>query len=234
MKKLISAVMCLLICLSLSSCKELDELRDKHAFFNNRSIMYDDKLYKVLVTYEGLNFNFAGAEYINVTDPDVPVLLSETFNFHYYINDDKTIIHSDYYDEWYVREDKYSEFENKIKNGVNYSEVGFEYYNASLGDDDEYILNESEKKTFMSLMEGKTVSENFEVYQELFLFEQSSDRLFRHNDYYVVMRTDKGYYIRVNINRSTDEIYKSNDAADKMFDAFFETANGNFADFRYA
>jgi len=227
-KKIAVMLLLITVCISLCSCKELDELRDKQAFRNKNSIIYGDELYKVFLTYDELNFSFAGAEYINVTDPDVPVLLSETFNSHYFINEDKTIIHNDYYNEWYVREDKYSEFESKIKNGVTYSEVGFEYYNASLGDSTDYILNESEKKTLMSLVEGETVTENFEIHEELYLFEQSSDRLFKRSDYYTVIRTDKDYYVRVKVNRYTDEIYKSNDVTDKMFDAFFKRVNESF------
>ena len=228
LKKISAALLIFVMMLSLCSCAELDQLRERQAFFNENGIVYKDRLYKLVNTADDLNYNFINAEFINVTDEGVPVLLSAMINFEYTINADETIINGSYDDEWYVREDKYPEYESSVKNGINYTDIGFDYYDASLVKKVDYILTEQEKTVLLSLLDGEVVTEDFETYEELYLFEQSDNRLFRKSDCYVIIRADNGYYVGLcNDGYMTGNIYKSSDVADRMFDSFFERVNAN-------
>ncbi len=224
-KKITAVLLLIVICFSLCSCRELDELRDSQAFFNENGIIYKDKLYKSVNIAENLNYDYTHQEYVNVTDPGVPVLISALISFEYSTNDDETIICGGYDGEWYIREDKYAQYEKSIKNGINYTDLGFEYFDFSLGERTDYILSQNEKEHFLSLFTGEPINEEFEIYEELYFFEQSDNKLFKRTDHYCLMVTDKGYFVR---SFEDDNIYKSNDVANRMFDSFFETVNRNF------
>lgn len=225
MKKITSMFLCLLICLSLCSCRELDELRDSQAFFNENGIIYKDNLYKIVNISDNLNYTYANQKDINVTDPDVPVLASALIAFNYSMNEDETIIGG--YSEWYVREDKYPLYEDGIKNGINYTDFGFEYFDESIEERTDYIFTKDEKDLFLSLLTGERVDRSYEVQDIIYLFEQSDDELFRRSDEYFIIRCEDGYYVSTNVD-DTDKVYKSNAQADEMFDSFFTKMYGSF------
>jgi len=220
--KIISAVLLIaVVCLSLCSCAQLDDLRDRQGFFNQDGIIYKDKLYKSVDFAENLNFDYLHQTDIKVTDSDVPVLASVIIGFDYSINDDETVISGGYDSEWYVREDMYSVYEQGIKNGVEYTEIGFEYFDFDLGEQVEYTLNEQECELLESILKTEPINEEFEVYEELYLYTQSADGLFRRDLYYSVMHSDNGYYVRLYDDGAENAVYKSNGLTDKMFEGFF-------------
>ena len=224
-KKISAIIVVIVICLSLCSCRELDELRDSQAYFNQNGIIYKDKLYKAISYADELDYDYSHEKHLKVTDPDVPVLVSALLAFEYSANGDETIICGGYDGEWYIREDKYEIYEKSIKNGINYTDIGFEFFDFDLGERIDYILSAKEKEHFLSLFTGEPANEEFEIYEELYFFERSDNKLFKRSEYYCLMVTDKGYFVR---SLEDDNIYKSNDVANRMFDSFYETINRNF------
>ncbi len=218
MKRIISILLCLIISISLCSCKELDELRDRQAFFDKDGIIYKEKLYKRVDSTENLNFDYYND--LNVTDKDVPVLLSETINFNYSINEEQTIICDDYESGGYIREDKYAEYEQSIKNGVKFTGLGFSYFDEQKQKTTEYILTKEERELCLSILKGERIERDFEYQDIMFLFETSDDNLFRRDDSYTILRCNNGYYFATS-EQDMDVVYKSNSQTDKLFDSFF-------------
>ncbi len=233
-KKITALLLLMFMMLSLCSCAELEVLKDKQAFFNENGIIYKDTLYKPI--YVADNLNFSDRKSLNVTDPGVPVLASTLIDFNYSINNDETIIRGGYDGEWYVREDKYSQYEQSVKNGVDYTDFGFSYFDFDLGKDVDYILSESEKQAVLSLLSTEPITpEHYDYfYEELLLFEQSDDALFRKNYIYSVVCSegpdaDGSYYLVIydneneeNITWDITKVYASTPDTDKIFEEFFD------------
>ncbi len=220
MRKITALILCLLMCFSLCSCRELDELRESQAFRSKNGttyngIIYKENLYKRVDTSDNLNYSYTNHKILNVTTPDVPVLLSTVLNLNYYVNENETIIVGGGGD-WYVREDSYPLYEQSIKNGINYTDLGFEYYDEQLQENTDYILTEAEKDAVLSLTENNPVVRDV-VQDMLYLYQQSDDGLFRRSDPYYIIRCPNGYYLSVD-----DTFYKSNEQTDKIFNSFFE------------
>ncbi len=226
MKKLTAILIILLICFSICSCRELDDLRDRQAYFNKNGIIYKDTLYKTVNISDNLNYNYTNQKNLNVTDPDVPVLVSEIIEFDYSMNEDETIIYGD--GDWYVREDKYPLYEDSVKYGINYTDFGFDYFDEELQENTDYIFTKEEKELFLSLLSTEPVNRDFVVQDMLYLFEQSDDELFRRSDDYTVIRCEDGYYLSTSVD-NTDKMYKSTAQTDELFNKFFGKRYSTFS-----
>lgn len=224
-KKLTAIILILLVCLSLCSCAELDELKDKQAFQAENGIIYKDNLYKLIDTKDNLYYDFNNQTHLNVTEPDVPVLLSGYINLiSYYINNDKTIIVGGYDERFYVREDKYSQYEQSIKNGINYTDIGF-YYNFEIDGATEYILSEAEKQVLLNALSSEPYNESMGIDDELYLFTQSDDGLFRKSQQYSIIDSTGLYYIaEYNENGYVTNVYRLPYDKKEMFKDFFDRA----------
>lgn len=146
MKRIISVISVLAMCLSLCSCKALDEMRANHAIYNeNGNIECNGYEYYPVQGYD--LYSYANAtDIIHLTDADVPVLLSAFLSDTAYINEDRTIIEAyisnNYNDSYYCRSDLYDELMQQLNGEVAYEKYYYEYFN---GDDYvERILTENE------------------------------------------------------------------------------------------
>ncbi len=117
MKKIKSILLILVLCLSLCSCAELDEMRNCHAInLGNGKLKLNDQIYILLDAQHELELNYDYSDYgrdIYITEPDVPVLLSQS-GIHKYlpsINKDETIIND--VGDFYVREDVFDAIVSK-------------------------------------------------------------------------------------------------------------------------
>lgn len=236
MKKFVSAILILIICFSLCSCKELDEMRDKHAIHTADGIIYKDKLYKSVD--DTAELNFLNYKTIHSTDKDVPVLLSEIFCINNYMNHDETIIcryswQSSDRDTYYVIADKYPEYEDSIKNGINYTEFGFAYYDSRLGETVEYILSASEKQFMSDALSSVPDDINYVIDNEIKLFTQSDNRLFRKRSRYSIIFADARYFIgEYDENGYLLKVYDVPSQANNEYDMIFEkTRYASFFDF---
>ncbi len=105
------------LCLALCSCNAIKEMRQSQAFYGeNGEIIWGGQVYKQLSFGEfpeELEFNISG--WGNVTEKDVPVLLSEFFGADMYYNHNKTVIETGSKSAYYAREDVYDYVQDLIK-----------------------------------------------------------------------------------------------------------------------
>jgi len=92
-KMQVKRVLCLLIaamlCFSLTGCKELDYARAHHAVMqDDGTLLLNGEVYVPLPYSEDFNPPMGWTESVDVTAPDVPVLLSDLFaELHFYISE---------------------------------------------------------------------------------------------------------------------------------------------------
>jgi len=223
MKKITAIILCLLMCFSLCSCKKFKELKEKHAVFDDGGIVYKGVLYKPVEHSSEINYNYENLKFLNVTEPDVPTLLSPLRDRDYDMNEDETIITGGNDSRDYVREDKYEEYLDSLENGINYTKLNFQYYNEELGENKDYILTDDEYTLFMSLLKGTPVTvENLSNrdygYNHFFLL--SDNELFRQYGYKVISIAGSYYIIKTVDDKEV--YYPSTPESDKMFKNFFE------------
>ncbi len=114
-KRVLSLVLVALMCLSLCSCKELDEMRAHHAIMQeDGTVLWNQAVYKLLPEFDyevvdayGL-YPESDIRWIAVTEPEIPVLLSEYFGSRMYVYNQQTLLFG-WSDErsYYCREDCY-------------------------------------------------------------------------------------------------------------------------------
>ena len=78
-KRIMACLLLLVLALSLCSCRWLTEKRDRQAFWNNEAhteILWKGEVYRELPT---LDVDQLGNTEIVITEPDVPVLLADSF-----------------------------------------------------------------------------------------------------------------------------------------------------------
>ncbi len=230
-KKITTAVLLVVICLSLCSCRALDDLRDRHAFYDENGIIYKNVLY--IKVDEAYDLNFFYKKDVFVTDTDVPVLLSGMFGYRCQFNTDETILCG--YDVktssgvYYIREDKYPAYMSSIKNGINYTELGFGYYDYYIGQKVDYILSYSEKQLVLAALATEPYNEEYVVDDQIDLFIQSDNGLFKKDLQYSIIKSAGCYYIaEYDENGSCIKTHCVDYDAKGIFETFFDFYNGNY------
>ncbi len=156
MKKTIKRALCLLLvlvlCLSVSGCKELDRARAHHAILQeDGSLLLDGKTYLALPYCPEFTPPMGQyAEVVTLTGADVPVLLKDFFyDTMLMISEDKRIIGED--GTYFCLEEDYEELSQRIEAGFALIDMRYTYYEY---DDEEenfvpvnYVLSELQKNT---------------------------------------------------------------------------------------
>ncbi len=222
-KRLLALLILLITCLTLASCDRLEELKETHAVFSEDGILYQDNLYcPVDSKYDDfLNYNYGNHQIIRITQPDVPLLLTVVFHRNYYLNEAKTIIKGIDDVSWYVRKDQLEAYRESVQNGIRYTTLGFDYYDPNLGEHTDYILNESELQTLLACLSAPcTLDQPAE--EELPLFEQSDNGLFRRTtDYYVLRSGTHFYLLQYDQQTAQSYFYSATAEASALFEEFF-------------
>lgn len=98
-KRVLSLLLVMLLCLSLCSCKELDAKRAVHAVLDkDGTILWNETVYKPLPEFDDEVMYTYGMDpssdvrWIQVTAPDVPILLSEYFGSRVYVYNHNTLL----------------------------------------------------------------------------------------------------------------------------------------------
>lgn len=151
------------MCLSFSGCAQLDTMREQHATWteagNTDSITYKGEVFKKLETTNGIYPARSSSQWngIYVTEPDVPVLLSQNLAVELQLSKDENFIYGYLYDQYdteynpvymtvgflyesmgyrsgegkdviYCKESLYDELSKSVEDGVKYTTYGFEYW----------------------------------------------------------------------------------------------------------
>ena len=145
----------------------MDELREKQAFFTeNGDIIYGASVYVLLPKSELLQpvYDYSTDSQLNVTEKDVPVLLSPMLSeITLYLSDDEVFLCG--YDGSrdgeliYCREDKYEEMVDRIKGSFNPTKACYLYetYNEETNEYlyDYYILSDEEYASVKEVFKTK-------------------------------------------------------------------------------
>ncbi len=128
MKKCIWILLLLSLCMGLTSCNKLDQLREKHAVFadeSHKEIDWNGQHYILAPDDADMRYDLLWTtNTVYVTPPEVPVLLCESEGFMMQANSEKTFIEDwayrvadisgNGYAPVYIREDKYDEILESI------------------------------------------------------------------------------------------------------------------------
>ena len=235
-------VLVLTLCLNLSGCLALDDLRAHQGFWQpDGSIRWGEQYYRLLPDCEELRPTFSyefGAPQVSVTDPDVPVLASAVMGEKFDISEDELFLEGgNGFDVWddsipyplYCREDKYDEVVSRIEKGF---EPEIYFYTYDVYNEEEYTFEEK----YYDLTEAevdavryvftevipKTLEEGFSFDSEeaLCLTAATSDRLFQKEMLYLES-VGQAYYLSVYQDDGTTLLYAVPTDMRQTFDGIF-------------
>ena len=218
-----------IVCLSLSGCTLIDEMRDAHAFWSkDNTIKYGEYEYKLLPASETLKPVFNAYNSVYVTDEEVPVLLSSSFGQNYYVSDDGIFLFTDMEDGYicYCRNDRYDEILQKITNGFEPESYCYSYYDYENTEDTYYVFSETEveavnnvvKSVIPTVMpEAATLDYDYIVSieacsKDLFFRTYIADICITDNKYYVVVTEDENtllYQVSGELQETFEKIMKA-------------------------
>ncbi len=210
----------ILLCSLFTGCDELDEMKAQHAILNeDGNIHLNGSEYIPINTVRKasfyFNFNLVQSDYIYVTAPDVPVLLSESHCiFTGEASSDGKYLYtynSKNYDKvYYCRADEYDSHVERLEKPFEPEVLAYHYYyyDTELGEQvsGNYILSPEEKSAVEAVLALDVTErvENYnehEVYSYCHLYECSEDLIFNrsgaygieyHNGRYSVMKDPDG------------------------------------------
>ncbi len=248
-----------MMCLCLTGCAELDTMKEQQAFFteedNADAITYNGETYLKIDKTGNLPDPLYNRDHINtvyVTNPDVPVLLSNSFGDILNISDDGNFLYGYIYtpfeseysgvyessmESLYVKAELYDSVVAKIEEGIEYPLYGYNYYvyedeNDFEGTSHYYYLNSEEIAAINKVVEEVKPTENDETiynYQYVLTFDKvSDDKLFAKNSYELYYNYYDGYYLN-NYSESLgiNSYYKVPESMTKIFDEITSHCNRN-------
>jgi hypothetical protein len=127
-KRCVALLLILLLTLGLCGCDALDDMREAQMQFDeNGDVVYMGVRYQRLPESEYLSPAYGDMKYIYITEPDVPVLLSQIlYETMLSISNDRNFLR-----EWgrvcYCREELYESVFDQIVNGFEVAGMQYEY-----------------------------------------------------------------------------------------------------------
>ena len=211
----------LMLALPLVGCDKIDEMRANQGFWNDDgSISFNGETYKPLSPSEYFYIDLY--RNLEITEKNVPVLLSERLGKNFNISCDEVFIAHD--SEYYCRTDKYDYVEKCITEGIKLDHVGFYYtFNGYKLGKVGHILTEKELSAVENIMRGenivkKAIHEVAEYNICILLHKCSSDMLFAtRSDIRLYIDSDNCYFIS-----DGPIVYSVPSKYDKLFDNMFE------------
>lgn len=160
-KRLFLVLLSLLVCLSLCGCRQLDEMKAKHAVWRkDGTILWNGTVYRPLPRR---NFDLNGnrfTERINVTEADVPVLLSADYGERFHGSSDGVFLYGykraeEYtnHTREYCRADRYKEVRATLDQMEWLEGLCYDYYDQTDHSHKTYYLTVEEQQALNSIME---------------------------------------------------------------------------------
>ena len=237
MKKIIRVtaliVSVILLCSLFTGCDMLDEMRRAHAVKDeNGNILLNGNEYKY-VPFASLtslfNFEIIATRDIYVTEPDVPVLLSEGFyeNSGCVSEDGKYIcIYDENYDSiYYCRTDVYDTLIERLETPFEPEVLAYPYYYYDYENDEEiygnYTLTEEERKAVEDVLRSvePVQLENYSAYDSesyCILYECSEDLIFNRMVFGIEYKNGR-YAVTRDIGNTITEVHRVPDELESMF-----------------
>lgn len=182
MKRLLCLTLALALCLSLGGCRQLDDMKSRHAtWMDNGNILWNDNVYIPLYTtstagdYEYVEeLNWEDSEVIHVTKPDVPVLLSERLGTNGYtgaggmlleVNSYVVTLHNaeeyEYVNTFYCRADMYNWALDALQNGYEIQEYGYYFYDYETGEETRGGLTNAQRQAIEDTLHNVTPMDSY-------------------------------------------------------------------------
>lgn len=224
-KRLASVLLIILICLSLCSCAELDEMKEQQAFFLNEDhteILWNDVVYKCIPLNDNILGDFQMAGYM--TNSDVPVLLSGMFGYSFTVVEPYGIIHG-VKDMYYCKADEYDYYMTLL---ANYNKDKYAYRTDEL-------IGEHSYRSYLNIVDTETVK----AIEEILAFHKVEDFNLQTNWMYsiytcedtgtfydycfeVVEVRGEGYYFQYENKINGEEHYKVPEEYKHLFDKIYQ------------
>lgn len=209
------AVVCVLLCVSLCSCADIEEMRSHQAFLNeDGTITYKGVSYS-LVDVNG-DINYKADDVIYITPPDVPVLLSAAMGDWAYASDDGHVI--EYGGTYYCSEEKYDEITQKFNGKIVFDSYCYNYYDIESDKTKTYILTDTQKAAVDMVLKNesaKAAEEDMYKYDTVAYLEKcSEDGLFIGDSVGELCVENDSYYILVYGDRDTEKYIVPEEYAD--------------------
>ena len=214
MKKTVKRTVLLLVLFSLAvslcGCNALDELRERQAYWGeNDAIVWKDTVYKKLPNEGTLYVDIDQEEAaLNVTEPDVPVLLSVFCTYAHVCENDIFLCSGG---DYYCREDQYQEIWNRIYSPFQADLICYSYtvYDMeTYSSETKYYTLTKDQVDMLGLVvekeEPKVLGDGWSLRTDvrLSLWECSEDMLFR-RDTMDLARSGDTYYLYLYTGKET-------------------------------
>lgn len=227
-------ILCLLLVLTmvfaLSGCAYLDDLRAQQAFLIDGDVHWNGQVYKRLPENNSFSpaWGFGG---LNVTKPDVPVLLSDTFReFRASVSSDGLFLSGNEVYAYYCREDVYDVWAARMEEPFVPQVVGYYYYywDESLqeGGDRFYVFTEEQVEVMdvvLDAVEPMVIGEGWSLdYGYRFSLEfATEDLMFRRSAQIDLAQAGAQYYL-IDYRYGKENIYQVPAEYNAIFAAIFE------------
>ena len=203
-KRICLVVLVVALCIGFCGCDRLDEMKASHAVWQeDGSILWNGTVYKPLPRrYYDINGNLFSVS-VHITEPDVPVLLSEELGDYFHASTDGVFIYG------YSKDNEYTNYTREYCRADRYDEVAAELAGAESLDGlcyDYYVGDKRSYKTYYLTVEQQQALNYITTYnygEELYdldyvysadLYYHSPYDLYRESGWSIVSTGD-GFYI---------------------------------------
>ncbi len=161
MKRWCAALTAVVLCLSLCGCAELDKMQAAHGVWvDDKTVEWNGNTYTLLEGYwTDLSINYG--ETVFITDPDVPVLLSQVMGEVCTVNNTGTLLSCYIDDIWlgesgeriYCRSDLVEWLEDAFINGYELETFQCEYWDDTVGEACLYTLTDEQVQAVNTVLD---------------------------------------------------------------------------------
>ncbi len=249
--KILAAIgLIIILCVSMTGCMKIDKMREQQGYIDDKgNIIVNGEKYMPLPSCDYLAPDFEGyygslfqsSDYVvNITEKDVPVLLSNFADERCQISKDRMYIvkevMDDYFgyygEQYYCHEDIYDKISSAIEAG--YSPDGYKYYYTDWEDTEnyekEYILTDAQVSAINEVLSTASTLDElpydvengmWEYYTEIMSFtkdmpfERYEVDIYKHQSGYYIY---KSYWNEDDTEWLYDDVYLVPKALEKTFD----------------
>jgi len=215
-KRLLCLALVIALCLSLCGCRQLDDMKSRHAtWMENGNILWNDNVYVPLYTdstvgdYEYVEeLNWENSEVIHVTKQDVPVLLSKRLGtngytgaggllleVNSYVVSVPEVTEYEYVNIFYCRKDMYDWALNALQNGYEIQEYGYYFYDYETGEETRGGLTNAQRQAIEDTLRTVTPADSYQN---------------EYNDYYDNSLTISAYSTAHLFSQAIGELFYNN------------------------
>lgn len=243
----------ILVCLSVTGCNAIDEMRENQAFYIEPSgVELRGTVYMPLPQNEYFTpFKRDENTVIRITKRDVPVLLSSHYGDYASLYNDGEILYSNYMDTYYCRVDKYAHYNSVLSSPFEPTGYCYTYYvlNTDTLEYIEHLYQLTAKQvnavdeilaTVTPAVQDEDVNYTYDYFIEL---NACDDTMLLRDEKFSVAKSDNEYAIIVHNTEDRSEleyivpseycamfesIMKEGYDAVKASDAYFENPKDNY------